>query len=76
MHLQLSINHILDVVGLRVESVLIITREVLVTAFEHVSNVDVIFIVLGVISLVPLNPLLLLRVNRIFVSVMVLLSRV
>ena len=33
MLLQLGVDHVLDVVGLRVKRVLIVAREVLVTAF-------------------------------------------
>ena len=41
MLVELGIDHVLNVVSLRVECVLVGARKVFVTAFQHVPNVDV-----------------------------------
>mgnify|MGYP004351537217 CR=1 FL=1 len=75
MLIKLCIDHILYVVSLRVKSMLV-ARKMLMTAFQHITNIDILFVVRSIISLMPLNSLLFLVFNRVFVSVMILLGGV
>ena len=76
MLVELGVDHVLDIVGLRVECMLVGARKVFVTALQHVANVDVLLVVRSVVGLMPLNCLLLCIFYCIFVSVMILLSGV
>ena len=76
MLVELGVDHILNVVSLRVECVLVGARKMFVTALQHVSNVDVLLVVRSIVGLMPFNCLLLRIFYCVFVSVMVLLSGV
>ena len=62
--IKLCIYHILNIVSLRVKSVLS-ARKVLVTTLQHVTNIDVLLVVRRIISLMPLNSLLFLVLDRV-----------